>query len=176
MGKQAKGWIRMPTGFFAYRICWVVLTAMVLCPLANPSLATGQQLYFPLFPCRIVDTRLAVGEYTGPVGSLESADYHAKTAAEISNQGGHSNGCGVPAGALALVVNITATQQSGPGHLRAYPYGDPLPNASILNYSGVTIGNSTILPICTGTCPYDFSIYARTSTHVVIDVMGYFDD
>lgn len=141
----------------------------------KPLLATAQ-LYYPLDPCRLVDTRSATGEYTGPVGTAVTANYHAKDSAEIGNQGGLSGGCSVPATATALVINITSTQQAGNGHLRAYPYGGSLPNASIVNFSGATIANATILPICEGTCSYDFSIYASQSSHVIVDVMGYFAD
>ncbi len=143
----------------------------------DPGQALAGQRYYPLTPCRLVDTRIAAGEYTGPISPSTSADYHAKDITEIANQGGiSSDGCGVASTASAVVVNITATDQAGTGHLRAYPYSAPLPNAAILNFSGPTIGNSTILPICIGTCAYDFSIYARTSAHVIIDVMGYFDN
>jgi hypothetical protein len=51
-----------------------------------------------------------------------------------------------------------------------------MPLASILNFTDAAIANSTILPVCTGTCGADFSIYASNSTQVVVDVMGYFAD
>lgn len=103
-------------------------------------------------------------------------DFHAKDALEIQNQGGKVGGCNVPLTAAALVINITSVNQSAGGHLIAYPFGAPRPLASILNFTNTAVANSTILPICTGTCGADFSIYAYSSTQVVIDVMGYFAD
>ena len=157
------------------------LTAMLSASTGDRSSIVGldiplaaSQLYYSLDPCRLVDTRYATGQYTGPIGHLGTASYHAKNSAEIVNQGGMSGGCSVPPGATALVINITSTQQGGSGHLRAYPYGSPLPNASIVNFSGSDIANATILPICEGTCSYDFSIYSHSSSHVIVDVMGYF--
>ncbi|MDW7773244.1 MAG: hypothetical protein SCH71_10180 [Desulfobulbaceae bacterium] len=145
----------------------------------DTTLALGT-FYYPLDPCRIVDTRTASGIFSGPVSSGTVADYYARDSLEqadlIAEQGGRAGGCGVPADAEAVVVNITATEQAGVGHLRAYPWGIAIPGASILNFAGSNIANSTILPLCTTTCSYDFSIYASRSTHVVIDVMGYFAD
>lgn len=134
------------------------------------------KLYYPLDPCRLVDTRIAIGGYAGPVESGFTANYHAKNVDEIIKQGGLSGGCSVPAAAAALVLNITSTQQAGKGHLRAFPYGASLPTASILNFSGANIANATILPLCIGLCSYDFSLFAWTSSHVIVDVMGYFAD
>lgn len=134
------------------------------------------QLYYPLSPCRLVDTRIAIGEYAGPVGRGSTANYHAKNIDEILKQGGLSGGCSIPAIASALVLSIASTAQAGPGHLRAFPHGHILPMASIVNFSGTNIANATILPLCINACSYDFSIYASQSSHVVVDVMGFFAD
>ena len=140
------------------------------------AVVTGKA-YYALNPCRIVDTRLAFGAYTGPIiGQGAAMNFHAKDALEIQNQGGKPGGCNVPPTATALVINITSVNQSGNGHLRAFPFGAPTPLASILNFTDTAIANSTILPVCTGTCGADFSIYTSNSTQVVVDVMGYFAD
>jgi hypothetical protein len=142
-------------------------------------LAIGKS-YYPLEPCRIVDTRTASYIYAGPISSDTVANYFARDSTDqtdnIALQGGKPGGCGVPAAAEAVVVNITATEQGGRGHLRAYPWGIAMPRASIVNFSGSTIANATILPICTVACSYDFSIYASMTTEVLVDVMGYFAD
>ena len=42
----------------------------------------------------------------------------------------------------AVAVNLTATNTSGTGFVTAYPYGEPVPNASNVNYTpGVTVAN-----------------------------------
>ena len=143
---------------------------------APPLLAIGQ-LYYPLDPCRIVDTRLGTGIYQGPVVGGTTSSFHTKDAVQIELQGGNTGGCGVPATATALVLNITAAQQAGNGFLTAFPADAPRPLASILNFSSAhAIANSTILPVCTSVCTFDLSIYASTTTQVIVDVMGYFDD
>jgi hypothetical protein len=143
--------------------------------LSGASVTTGK-VYYSLNPCRIVDTRLAFGVYTGPIGQGSSMDFHAKDALEIQNQGGKVGGCNVPQTAAALVINITSVNQSANGHLIAYPFGALRPVASILNYTNTAVANSTILPVCTETCGADFTIYAYSSTQVIVDVMGYFAD
>jgi uncharacterized protein YdaT len=142
----------------------------------DQTLSAIGKRYYSLDPCRIVDTRRGAGELAGPVGAKQEKDFSAKNAAMIKAQGGHSGGCGVPATATALVVNITAVDQAGVGHLRAWPAGAPRPLASIVNFAGDTIANSTILPICTTACTADFTIFASTESHIVVDVMGYFAD
>lgn len=152
-------------------------TSTTLTGLDTPlAVATTGQFYYPLTPCRILDTRIATGIYAGPIVGRTEKTFHAKSVTEIENQGGKPGGCGVPTAATALVLNITSTQQAGKGYLTAYPSGEIRPNASIINFSENTVANSTIMPICTPICQSDFTIYAYTTTHVVIDVMGYFSD
>lgn len=138
--------------------------------LSAPSETTGLG-YFPLNPCRIVDTRLG----GGAMRAGETRYFQAKDPTQIEFQGGKVGGCGVPASAAAVVLNITSTGQGGSGHLRAFPSDAPLPNASLVNFSTTqAIANSTILPICTSACPTDFGIYATNLTQVIVDVSGYF--
>lgn len=137
--------------------------------------AVGKSFY-PLDPCRLVDTRIAAEGFTGPIPGGAVRSYNATDSTTIQNQGGKAGGCGVPANAIALVVNFTSVEPGGKGHLRAYPYGTPLPLAAILNFSSSTIANATVLPICSPSCASHFSVYASNSTHLVVDVMGYFAD
>lgn len=135
------------------------------------------KVYYSLPPCRIVDTRNAVAPYTGPIGANSAVEFHAKNNTQIDLQGGNSAGCNVPADADALVINITSVNQASHGYLTLYPADSPQPGSSILNFNGTdAIANSTILPICTSTCTTDFTVFASQSTHVIVDVMGYFAD
>jgi len=127
--------------------------------------------YYPLTPCRIVDTRLAGGAL--PADTSRSF-YVGGNTATMGLQGGQD--CGVPSGgARAVVLNLTSNQSSGTGHLRVYPWGGAQPLASILNYpAGITIGNATVSPVCYPACSFDISVYTSNQSHVIIDVMGYF--
>jgi hypothetical protein len=72
-------------------------------------------------------------------------------------------------------VNITATQSSGPGDLRLYPGGTPLPLVSSLNYAaGQTRANSAVLPLGPGGTITARCVQASGSVQFVLDVNGYF--
>ena len=150
------------------------LTDMLLTESDTGNLDAPQaigKVYYSLSPCRLADTRA-----TSAIAAKTSKSFYAKTLAQIVGQGGDS-GCVVPITATAAVVNITATAETAIGHLRAYPAGGVLPTASILNYLPSTdVANSTILPLCSGMCITDISIYSHATSHVIIDIMGYFDD
>ena len=138
--------------------------------------ATTESKLTPISPCRIVDTRLK----GGPIGAGKTRPYTVRGAgAAFAKQGGKADGCGIPSAATAVQVTITAVGAIGTGYLRAYP-GSIAPNATFLNFkSGFNISNGGLValaPPCTrGICGDDMrvSIHGR-STHVVIDVQGYY--
>ena len=137
-------------------------------------------VFVPLPPCRIIDTRLA----GGALAANTPRDFQVAGTTEFGAQGGNLGGCGVPAGsaepnAPAVVINFVAVGPAGPGNLVAWAWGQPKPNASVINYSnvpGLNIANGVILPIAgTNLVPADLRLQAEVSgTHVVADVTGYF--
>ncbi|MFL6198295.1 MAG: hypothetical protein ACJ76J_03880 [Thermoanaerobaculia bacterium] len=137
-------------------------------------------VFVPLAPCRIIDTRLAGGF----LAAGETRDFQVAGVTEFGAQGGTQGGCGVPAGsaepnAAAVVVNFIAVGPAGPGDLVAWAWGQPKPNASVINYSnvpGLNIANGVVVPIAgTNLVPADLHLQAEVSgTHVVADVTGYF--
>lgn len=143
--------------------------------------AESELLFVPVAPCRILDTRLISGGFlaAGQVRNFLVAGSNAFLA-----QGGTGGGCGIPDGAAepvapAVVINFIAVGPAGPGNLRAWEFGQPAPNASVINYSnvpGLNIANGVVVPIeGTAAQPWDLSIQADVSgTHVVADVTGYF--
>lgn len=84
----------------------------------------------------------------------------------------------------ALAVNITAVDAVGPGHLTTWASGTPQPTASTLNYTpGAVVPNFAIIP--TKPCPSwcgslqglpAISIYASVDVHVIVDIIGFYDD
>lgn len=79
---------------------------------------------------------------------------------------------GVPADASAVSLNLTTTGAAGPGHLRVYPCGAAMPNASTLNFAaGQTVANASLVRVGTGGT---VCIYAATTTHVILDLNGWF--
>jgi hypothetical protein len=127
-------------------------------------------VYTPVAPCRIVDTRIAVaGALAGGVTRLFDVDSSNFTA-----QGGSSTGCGIPLGvAQAVTMTIVAVHPAAPGHLTAWGL-NAQPLASVLNYAGNdVIADTAIIPVVPGDGG-DFALFSVATTHVVVDVLGYF--
>jgi hypothetical protein len=138
-------------------------------------------VYNPVTPCRVADTRFAIG----PIAANTTRNFQV-TGNNLSAQGGSSTGCGIPTGATSVVLNFVAVDPAGSGDLRETAYGTAMPNAAVLTYwkDGVlnaNMSNGLPVPICdiaappSGGCTFDFVLQAdAATTHVVIDVTGYF--
>ncbi|MES1242732.1 MAG: hypothetical protein ABUT39_14040 [Acidobacteriota bacterium] len=166
------------------------VVAPVLASLRSPRNATASALgdgtssltFVPLPPCRIIDTR---SSGAGKMNPLETRDFQVAGTLEFGPQGGTLGGCGVPAGstvpaAAAVMVNLVAVDAEGGGNMLAWPYGQPMPNASSLNFQklnpAMNVANGLIVPIAgTSLAAADLHIQARQNrVHVVADVTGYF--
>jgi hypothetical protein len=122
--------------------------------------------FFTLPPCRVVDTRSAVGPLGGPALQPNLARGFAIVGT-----------CGIPATAKAVSVNVTTTQAGAPGDLRLYPSDLPtLPLVSTLNWSaGQTRANNAIVKISTdGSGTIDVRLDSGGSVQFILDVNGYF--
>lgn len=121
---------------------------------APPS--TNALSFYPLSPCRGFDTRTqpsAQQPFTGTLGLTMNGS------------------CGIPGTAQALVVNATVIPSSTLGWLTLWPSGSPQPNASTLNaYDGTVTSNMAIVPT-TGNAA---NAFASNSTHLILDLAGYF--
>ncbi|HBL28122.1 MAG TPA: hypothetical protein DD490_14915, partial [Acidobacteria bacterium] len=122
---------------------------------------------YTVVPCRLLDTRNAAGPFGGP--ALTSGVPRTFQA---------TGSCGVPATAKAIAVNITVIAPPAAGFLRVYPDGDPIPNATTINFSaGQILSNNAILPLGpTGGIQVLSTLFpSGNAVHVAVDVMGYFD-
>jgi hypothetical protein len=84
----------------------------------------------------------------------------------------HVDASGVPAGAEAVVVNVTAVDPLGPGYLSVSPCPGTVGSVSSVNYTtSQTVANLAVIPIAA-----DGTICVQTyaPTHVLVDVMGWF--
>jgi hypothetical protein len=123
------------------------------------SVDEGPQDFFTLAPCRIVDTRIGGGALVA--GTERSLDFRS---------------CGVPVGARAVAVNVTVTGSTGPGHLRLWATGEARPVSSTINFAaGVTRANNAVLRLAADGSVSVFCSMASGSTHLVVDVTGYFE-
>ncbi len=152
----------------------VAAAGLVLAALPAPAAAqgTGPYHYYSLTPCRIFDTRVASGDTAGaPILS----DQVVRT---FIVQGK----CGVPVGAKAVSVNLTAVGPTGAGFITLYPTGITRPVVSSLNFNTgePAVGNGALVPIADqSTHAQDLSVFARVTAgagtvHAVLDVTGYF--
>ena len=82
----------------------------------------------------------------------------------------------VPAGATAVVLNLTMVDSTGAGHWTAFPSGAAMPKSSNLNADGVgqIRANQAIVPIGTVGAIRGFDIFSAAGGHLVADVAGYF--
>jgi hypothetical protein len=85
---------------------------------------------------------------------------------------------GIPSNAAAVVLNVTAVGYGTRGWLTAYPYGQPVPATSTLNFdpSEYAIANGTITRVGDGgqVCVNVGTLNsAPGSSHVILDVTGY---
>ena len=116
--------------------------------------------YYPVAPCRIADTRGAIGTFGGPfLSGGGSRDFPIQ-----------SSNCNLPYNAQAYSLNVTAIPHSTLNYLTAWPSGQPLPNASTLNAStGAVTANAAIVPAGTNG---DVSIFVYDDADVILDVNG----
>ena len=121
--------------------------------------------FFPLAPCRVVDTRGANGPLGGPaLQSGQQRDFPLRQAA-----------CGIPSSAQAYSLNITALPQRGNplGYLTAWPAGQSRPGVSTLNApTGTNTANAAIVPA--GTAGDIMAYASNNNSDLLIDINGYF--
>jgi Divergent InlB B-repeat domain/Subtilase family len=126
--------------------------------------STGSSLvFYPLPPCRVVDTRLPTGTFGGPfLAAGISRDFPIV-----------GNVCGAPASARALSLNVTVVPRTASlGFLTTWPSGQPRPNVSTLNsLDGSVKANAAMVPAGTNGA---VSFYASNDTELVVDIDGYF--
>jgi hypothetical protein len=79
-------------------------------------------------------------------------------------------------GVDAVMVNITAVGASAPGFAKLYPTGDPVPNASSINFDRNTVANLAVVKVGVGgRISLLHDAYGQPGTaHYLLDVVGYF--
>lgn len=133
-------------------------------PVTSVGYDTATGAYTPLAPARLLDTRKATGVATKtPIGSGKYLDL------QVTGRGGVPGG----ATATAAVLNVTVVSPTTQGYVTLYPTGSSRPTASSVNFNkGWTGANLITVKVGTGG-KVRVHNYAG-STHVVVDVMGYY--
>jgi CSLREA domain-containing protein len=121
--------------------------------------------FFSLVPARLLDTRgqpTVDGLFQGPTPVVRDTTLPLT----VLGRGG------VPGDATAVVLNVTATEPIASGFVTVFPCGEGRPNASNLNF----VGNQTVpnMAISRVGAAGQVCLYANETTHLVVDVTGYF--
>ena len=110
-------------------------------------------------PRRLVDTRSAV---TPPVKVPAGSTFSVNVAPRY----------GIPEDAAAVSLNVTVTEPSSEGFITVFPCGTSKPTASTLNFAAKqSISNAVLAKVGSGG---NVCIYAKASTHLLVDVAGWF--
>jgi uncharacterized repeat protein (TIGR01451 family) len=119
--------------------------------------------FYTLTPCRVFDTR----ELSGPTLGTPLTCGTGQSFAVAGK-------CEVPSSAKAVSLNLTGTASTAQGNLRLFPAGESTPLVSTLNYTaGLTRANNAVVALGPDG---QISVLCSPSgtTHVVLDVNGYF--
>ena len=118
--------------------------------------------FFPVPPCRLVDTRNSNGPLGGPMLNANTS----RTFPLLSGS------CGIPGTAKAYSLNFTVVPQGALGYLTTWPTGQSQPFVSTLNaLTGAIAANAAIVPAGTSG---SVDVFVTNNTHLVVDINGYF--
>jgi hypothetical protein len=127
----------------------------------NDAQAVSNGRFVSTAPQRVVDTRLGIGAPLAAVGPQGSIAF------DVSRSD-------IPPAASAVVMNVTVDQPTTGGYITVWPGGSPLPDSSNLNFGpGTSVANLVVVRIGTDRRINYFNAYG--STHVIADIVGYFD-
>lgn len=121
----------------------------------------------PVPPARYLDSRSTdAATFDGQFVNFGRPGAGATIQLQVAGRGA------VPRSAMAVALNVTATEGAGSGFFTVYPCDSPRPFASNLNVpAGGTVANSVISKISgAGTV----CIFTSVASHVIADVNGYF--
>lgn len=122
----------------------------------------GASMFYPITPCRVLDTRYPAGPYGGPAAPAVSERQF--TVAGV---------CGVPTGAKSVVVNVTAVSPATAGFVALFPSDRPWPGTSMLSYrTGHTRAANAVVSLSP-----DGRLTVKNvgaTLHYILDVTGYF--
>jgi hypothetical protein len=127
----------------------------------TPTLSLG---FYTLSPCRVADTRNAAGPSGGP--ALAAGAMRTFPVAGL---------CSIPSTAKAVALNLTVVSPTGFGDLRVFPAGLATPQASAINFRpGMTRAANAVVSLGTSGAISVQCDMTSGSTHLLIDVAGYF--
>jgi len=147
---------------------WSLGVVLVICAMLVPRLASaaGPYQFYPITPCRLVDTRNPPGLNGGP--ALAAGAVRNFQVTQL---------CGVPMTAQAAALNLTMVGPTQDGFLVVWPYNTGQPYTSNINATGGTpaIANGCLVGLTTGSLNISATFGAGAgTTNVVVDITGYY--
>jgi hypothetical protein len=128
---------------------------------AAPSPSNPQQ-FVPVYPCRVVDTRLPNGTFGGP--PIQGGTFRSFPIPQ--------GACNIPNTAGAYAMTVTVLPITTLSYLTVYPTGDNRGLVTTMNSLDGRIKSDAAI-VAAGTSEA-ISVYATNTTNVVIDLSGYF--
>ncbi|MEY2581458.1 MAG: hypothetical protein QOE09_1307 [Ilumatobacteraceae bacterium] len=121
---------------------------------------TATSAYTAVSPTRVLDSRIGLGV---PAKLATGSSF-------VLDIGGVAP---VPAGASAVVLNVTATNPDGPGFVSAWPADKSRPTTSVINFESVgqTIANLVTVPM---DAAGGVAFFAQTGVDLIADVQGFY--
>ena len=128
----------------------------------EPGTTAEALAFYPVTPCRVLDTRNPNGSLGGPILAAGTARSFPVL----------SSNCGIPSNARAYSTNATVVPSGPLGFLTLFQSGRAQPLVSTLNApTGAVVANAAILPAGDNGA---ISAYVSGASHLVIDINGYF--
>jgi len=160
------------------RLAWrtlsvaLIVTAGVALPAAQATNTGGGgagQLFVPIVPCRLLDTRGA--DHIGPRSSpLGNADTYNQAVSGTNGQ------CTIPAEAKAVAMNVTAVNGTADSFLTLWPADATQPLASNLNWRAGDGATPNKVDVKLG-ADGRINFYNNAGTvDVIADIVGYYAD
>ncbi len=168
--------VGLPTAIFALAVALVVAPAVRAQQKDPPAPASGGQvsqaaaaspysmIYTPIAPCRVFGGQ--------PIATNQTGVYRVSGNSNLTAQGGPVGGCGIPAYAQAVSINMSSGTSTAQGYLTAYAAGAARPNQASLSYRTYPATSGSIVQLGSGG---RISVFASAATRVSGDVTGYYE-
>lgn len=144
----------------------VILLVCLTLLLGLTAEAAGQTKFYAVTPCRLVDTRFP--PFGAPITS--GAPFNFRVVGT----------CGVPLGTAAVFLTVTSVSPTDGGYIVIYPKPGSAPGTSVVNVNPGerALGNGGIFVVGTDPSLQLTAVYGTCcglgTTHLVVDVMGYY--
>lgn len=124
--------------------------------------SSNDLVFYPMTPCRIVDTRGPNGPFGGPyLTGNQERDFPIL-----------SSNCNIPSSAQAYSLNVTALPHGHLGYLTVWPDGQSQPVVSTLNApTGTYVANAALVQAGSDG---GIAVYPSNDTDLLVDINGYF--